>query len=140
MLINFDNLHKDLKFRKNEVPNFVASYWWTTLDGCEINIQGNANNCEEKYIKIAKLFIENSDKYLDKAVRHLKSIIRLDYEYYCHSVYFHEFCHGMSSSKTKKGGFEMFFWQDKPDDDRYVNFVIQFSESGNDIGLRIFSM
>lgn len=138
-MMNFDEFCRQLKYSEKEKKQFESSYWWSQVNGIEISIQGNETGIDEKYLKIARLYFENQDKYKEIAIKHLKCTLKFDYEYYCHAVCFHGYGYGMHNSRVKEGGFEMLFWQEKPDDDRYVNYVVQFNNGGCIVGLRIFA-
>ena len=131
--MNFDEFCKQLKYYEE------CSCWWTRVGGVEIDIQGNAAAPDEKYLKTARMFFENQDKYCEIAVRHLKQMLKFDYKYHFHAVCFQAYCFGMNYLETEEGGFEMMFWQTEPEDDRYVSYVVQFTKDGHYIGLRIFS-
>ena len=128
----------ELKPVNKEKKQVEASYWWSSANGIKIRIQGNESGADEEYLETARIVFENWDKYHKWGMNHLNSMLKRDCKYYCHSVCFQEYSYGMDS--TREGGFEMMFWEEEPNDDRYVNYVVQFSKnSGCDIGLRIFS-
>jgi len=132
--MNFDEFCKQLKYCEGE----KYSNWRISVNYINFVIQGNSIEPDEKYLNVARMFFENQDKYCKIAIDRLKNTLKFEYKYYLHTVCFQEYCYGLNNLKTKEGGFEMMFWQAEPDDDRYVNYVVQFSESGWDCGFRIF--
>jgi hypothetical protein len=139
-MIDFDVFCEQAKYRENEKRQIESSYWtFTTAQFLKIAIQGDAIKMNDEYLTTARMVFANWDQYYKRAIKHLKQMLKPNYEYYCHLIFFHEYWYGRNITDVREGGFEMFFWQDKPDDDRYVNYVVQFTEDGCDIGLRIFS-
>ena len=140
--MKFDTFKEQMTLIEKEKAQLETSYWGLGKGNnfvFDVRIQGDAAGADKEYLETARMVFDNWDKYHCIAIRELKRWLKQDYEYYCTSVWFHEYWYGMGNSSTEKGGFEMMFYQEKPNDDRYVIYVIQFAKSGCDVGLRIFS-
>jgi hypothetical protein len=134
--MDFNEFCNRLKYQEREQKLSCLSYWQAEADNhVTISIQGDSEKPDKDYLDAACMMLGDLQLYHTRAIRHLERMLKPDYRYYCHSIYFHEYPYGILTRK----GFEMLFWQEEPNDDRYVNYVVQFSKNGYDIGLRIFS-
>jgi hypothetical protein len=133
-MIKFEELKYVNKGKKLEI-----SYWQSIVDGIRVYIKGNESGMDEECLKTAQIVFANWDKYNNLGINHLDNMLKRSCKYHCHSLYFHEFNCGEDAFDTREG-FEMIFWESEPNDDRYVNYVVQFSKGSHcDCGLRIFS-
>jgi len=132
-MFNIDNHLSQLQYDKTS-----DGYWSLEIQGTPtIEIQGSEHKPDDKCIETARKALADLDRCISTAKKELNWMLKLNYEYYCHLIRFRDYEYGW---KVRTGGFEMFFWQEEPEDDRYVNYVVQFTDECKfRFGIRIFS-